>query len=121
MASILIIDDGALLTSWLSEILRREGHIIETAKNEKDALELHNEHLHDLIVADLKSQAGLEMVAELVRRTPHAQILAIIGGDIMESNCVLNKANTNGNVRLLRKPFSIDSFLKTVISQLPEA
>jgi DNA-binding NtrC family response regulator len=120
VASILMIDDGALVTSWLSEILRREDHVIETAKSEKEAVELYNEHLHDLVVADMKVPDGVEMVGELLRRTPHARILAIIGGETVEPDAILNKANTYGYVRVLRKPFSIDSFLKTVTSQLQE-
>ena len=121
MASILMIDDGALVTSWLTEILRREDHSIETAKSETEALELYNEHLHDLVVADVKASAGLEMVGELLRRTPSARILAIIGGELPEPEFVLNKVSLNGYVRVLRKPFSIDSFLKTVTAQLSEA
>ncbi|HET9216812.1 MAG TPA: response regulator [Terriglobia bacterium] len=121
MASILMIDDGALIISWLCEILRREDHSIEIAKSEAEALELYNEHLHDLVVADVKAPEGLEMVGELLRRTPSARILALIGGELPEPEFVLNRVSLSGYVRVLRKPFSIDSFLKTVTAQLSEA
>jgi len=120
MGNILMIDDGALVTSWLSEILRREHHAVETATDEKDALDLYNEHLHDLIVADVKAPHGLELVGEVLRRTPHARILAIVGSEVIQPDSIVNMANTFGLVRVLRKPFSIETFLKTVTAQLSE-
>jgi CheY-like chemotaxis protein len=120
MGNILMIDDGALVTSWLSEILRRERHAVETATDEKDALDLYNEHLHDLIVADVKAPDGLELVGEVLRRTPHARILAIVGSEVIQPDSILNMANTFGLVRVLRKPFSIETFLKAVTAQLSE-
>jgi len=121
VANILMLDDGALVTSWLSEILRREHHAVETANDEQEALELYNEHLHDLVVADLKVPQGPEMLGELLRRTPHARVVAIVGGELIHPDSIVNKANTFGYVRVLRKPFSIESFLKTVEAQLAEA
>jgi len=120
MGNILMIDDGALVTSWLSEILRREQHAVETATDERDALELYNEHLHDLIVADVKVPQGLEMFGEVLRRTPHARILAIVGNELIQPDSIVNLSNTFGFVRVLRKPFSIEAFLKTVTAQLAE-
>ena len=120
MGNNLMIDDGALVTSWLSEILRREHHAVETATDEKDALDLYNEHLHDLIVADVKAPHGLELVGEVLRRTPHARILAIVGSEVIQPDSIVNMANTFGLVRVLRKPFSIETFLKTVTAQLSE-
>jgi CheY-like chemotaxis protein len=120
MGNILMIDDGALVTSWLSEILRRELHVVETATDEKDALELYNEHLHDLIVADIKAPEGVEMVGEILRRTPHARILAIVGGDLVQIDSIANMSRTFGFLRVLRKPFSIETFLKTVTAHLDE-
>jgi two-component system, cell cycle sensor histidine kinase and response regulator CckA len=118
MANILMIDDGALVTSWLSELLRREDHAVELANDESEALELYNEHLHDLIVGDLRMPEGLEMVGELLRRMPNARILAIVSGEVLQSDSILTKANAFGNIRVLRKPFSIDTFLKTVNGQI---
>ena len=113
MGNILMIDDGALVTSWLGEILRREQHAVET-------LELYNEHLHDLIVADVRVPEGLEMFGEVLRRTPHARILAIVGNELVQPDSIVNMSNTFGFVRVLRKPFSIEMFLKTVTAQLSE-
>jgi CheY-like chemotaxis protein len=115
MANILMIDDGALVTSWLSELLRREDHAVELANDESEALELYNEHL---IVGDLRMPEGLEMVGELLRRMPNARILAIVSGEVLQSDSILTKANAFGNIRVLRKPFSIDTFLKTVNGQI---
>ena len=118
MANILMVDDGALITSWLTEILRREGYEVEIARDEKQALRIYKPHLHQLIITDLRLPDGIEMMAELLHRSPFAQILAIVGGELVQPESVLNTATIFGSVRILRKPFSLATFLRTVQEQL---
>src|SRR6185295_17189384 len=113
-----MVDDGALITSWLTEILRREGYHVEVAPDEKQALKMYKSHLHQLIITDLRLPDGVEMMAELLHRSPFAQILAILGGELVKPESVLNTATIFGSVRILRKPFSLSTFLKTVQDQL---
>lgn len=115
-----MVDDGALITSWLTEILRREGYDVEIARDEKQALRLFRHHLHQLIITDLRMPDGVEMMAELLHRSPFAQILAIVGGELVQPDSVLNTASIFGSVRVLRKPFSLGTFLKTVEEQLAQ-
>jgi len=120
LSNILIVDDGALITSWLTEILRREGYDVEIARDEKQALRIYKPHLHQLIITDLHLPEGVEMMAELLHRSPFAQILAIVGGELVQPESVLNTASIFGSVRILRKPFSLTTFLKTVLEQLAQ-
>jgi DNA-binding response OmpR family regulator len=93
LSNILIVDDGALITSWLTEILRREGYDVEIARDEKQALRIYKPHVHQLIITDLRLPEGVEMMAELLHRSPFAQILAIVGGELVQPESVLNTAN----------------------------
>ena len=120
MPNILVVDDGALITSWLTEILRREGYDVEIARDEKQALRMYKSHLHQLIITDLRLPDGVEMMAELLHHSPFAQILAIVGGELVQPDSVLNTASIFGSVRILRKPFSLATFLKTVQEQLAQ-
>jgi CheY-like chemotaxis protein len=120
LANVLVVDDGALITSWLTEILRREGYDVEIARDEKQALRMYKSHLHQLIITDLRLPDGVEMMAELLHRSPFAQILAIVGGELVQPDSVLNTASIFGSVRILRKPFSLTTFLKTVQEQLAQ-
>ena len=115
-----MVDDGALITNWLTEILRREGYDVEIARDEKQAVRIYRAHLHQLIVTDLRLPDGIEMMAELLHRSPFAQILAIVGGELVQPESVLHTASIFGSVRILRKPFSLSTFLRTVQEQLAQ-
>lgn len=118
MSSILVVDDGALITSWLSEILRRERYGVTIVHDERQALREYDDKLHSLIVTDLRVPEGVEMVEELLRRNPNIRILAIVGGELVHPDSILNVASLFGSLRILRKPFSLETFLKTVVEQL---
>ena len=118
MSAVLVVDDGALITSWLSEILRREQYGVTIVHDERQALRVYNAQLHDLIVTDLRVPDGVEMIEELLRRNPNVRILAIVGGELIHADSVLNVASMFGALRILRKPFSLETFLKTVAEQL---
>ena len=122
MPHILVVDDGALITSWLCEILRREGYDVEVAHDEHQAVQLYGQTLHDLIVADLlkPDSLGLDFMTQLLRRNPDARILAIAGGELIHSESQWNAASVFGSVRVLRKPFSMAAFLQIVKEQLSQ-
>lgn len=121
MSNILVVDDGALITSWLTEILLREGFDVEVVADEKQIAKVYEEKRHSLIVTHLRVPDGLEMVEEVLRLNPGAQILAIVGSELIPPESVLNVASVFGPVRTLRKPFSVDVFLQTVADQLSES
>jgi len=122
MPHILIVDDGALVTSWLSELLRREGYDVETAHDEHQAVRLYGEARHDLVVADLlmPNSLGMDFVTQLLRHNPQARILAIAGSELVHSGSQWNAASVFGSVRVLRKPFSLAAFLRIVKEQLSQ-
>ena len=121
MSNILIVDDGTLITSWLTEILIREDFDVEVVADEAKAVKVYEEKHHSLIITHLRVPDGLEMIDELVRLNPGLQILAIIGGDHIPPESILNVASVFGPVRTLRKPFSLDVFLQTAAEQLSQS
>ena len=121
MPNILIVDDGTLITSWLTEILIREAFDVEVVADEKKAVKVYEHKRHSLIITHLRVPDGLEMIEELVRLDPGLQILAIIGSDHIPPESILNDASVFGPVRTLRKPFSLEVFLQTVAEQLSES
>ena len=52
--AILIVDDEASIRSALAHLLRRDGHIVETATNGVLALEMLQSRSFDLILCDLR-------------------------------------------------------------------
>jgi len=116
--SILMVDDGSLTTSWLIEILQRERYDVEAAYDEKEAVRLYSEHRHDLIVADVRIPETLEMLADFNEIDPEALILVIVADELVQPDSVLNVTTTFGPVRVLRKPFSLETFLRTVEEQI---
>jgi DNA-binding NtrC family response regulator len=116
--SILMVDDGSLTTSWLIEILQRERYDVEAAYDEKEAVRLYSEHRHDLIVADVRIPETLEMLADFNEIDPEALILVIVADELVQPDSVLNVTTMFGPVRVLRKPFSLETFLRTVEEQI---
>lgn len=118
MRSILTIDDGSLTTSWLIEILQREGYDVETAYDEKEAVRLYSEHRHDLIITEIRIPETLELLVNLGQTDPECFVLAIVADELVQPDSILNITDTFGPVRILRKPFSLATFLRTVEEQL---
>ena len=116
--SILMVDDGSLTTSWLIEILQRERYDIEPAYDEKEAVRLYSEHRHDLTIADVRIPETLEMLTDFNEVNPEALILLMVADELVQPDSVLNVTNMFGPVRILRKPFSLETFLRTVEEQL---
>jgi DNA-binding NtrC family response regulator len=120
MSNILVVDDGALITSWLCEMLRREGFRIELVAHEKLAVETYETRRHSLLVTNLRLPEGLEMVEELLSRNPRARVLALLDDELIHPDSVLNVVSVFGAVRVLRKPFRLETLLTTVADQLSE-
>jgi len=118
MRSVLIVDDGSLTTSWLIEILQRERYDVEAAYDEKEAVRLYSEHRHDLVIADVRLPETLEMLASLNDVDPEALILVLVEDEMIQPDSVLNVTTTFGPVRVLRKPFSLETFLRNVEEQI---
>ena len=71
------MDDDENIAQTLSEILRREGHLIAVAFSGEEAVERATEFLPDLLVSDIDMCAmdGIEVAARITERLPGCRVL----------------------------------------------
>ena len=119
--NILVVDDEPAILDILRQVLRVDGHRVDTALNGAVALrKISNEH-YDVIISDLKmpGMSGQELFG--VIRGEHPELAARVifsTGDVV-SDDTRGFLESSGN-RYLQKPFEIDSIRRTVYSLLQE-
>lgn len=116
MPSVLIIDDDAAIRSMMSQILSSAGYQVSPAADGKAGINLYRENPTDLIITDLvmPEKDGIELIMELRREFPQAKIMAMSGGSQYGNMDYLKTAKILGAIRVLDKPFEIDTLLQIV-------
>ena len=115
--SVLIVDDDALVRSFLAMILREEGHVVVEAPNGKEALGRFMNTDFDLAITDLKmpGMSGLELMQECKKNKPDVHWIIITAyGSI--GNAV--EAIKAGASDYLTKPFKNPEELRHVIRRV---
>ena len=120
MASILVIDDDALIRQSLETALTRPGHLVRSAGDGVEGLKLFRAQAADLVITDLvmPEQDGLATIMDLRRIAPDLRIIAISGGMIQNPQLYLQLAEKLGADRVLSKPFSLAELLAVVAAVL---
>lgn len=120
MARILIIEDNPQLRKMLRQMLEKEGHTILEAEDGKVGCKTFRESPADLIITDLfmPVQDGLETIVNLKEDFPALKVIAISGGTRGGTFDFLPIAKSLGAVETLKKPFSYEDLLKTVVRVL---
>jgi CheY-like chemotaxis protein len=113
MARILVIDDDEGILTTIGELLRSEGHIVETASDGVEAARLFRAAPFQLILTDIvmPNRDGLETVIELHAKHPNVGIIAMSGGValssfVARSKTYLELATKLGAHYTLAKPFT---------------
>lgn len=116
MAKILFVDDEAAVRHVGSSILKSAGHIVEVAKDGKEALEKLEGGTYDLVVTDIimPEVDGIQMIVEITRQNPQLPILAISGGGRKGKMDFLQIAERLGARSSLCKPFQAQELLDAV-------
>jgi len=115
--SVLIVDDDALVRSFLAMILREEGHVVVEAPNGKEALVKFLNTEFALAITDLKmpGMSGLELMQECKKNKPDVHWIIITAyGSI--GNAV--EAIKAGASDYLTKPFKNPEELRHVIRRV---
>jgi DNA-binding NtrC family response regulator len=115
--SSLVVDDDELIRSFLSTILREEGHRVEEARNGKEGLSKLSEGEFDLIITDLRMPgiSGLDFMREGKKERPEPRWIIITAfGSI--GNAV--EAMKAGASDYLTKPFKSPDELRHVIRRV---
>lgn len=122
MPGILIIDDDVAIRSMMSQILSSAGYQVSTAADGKAGINLYRENPTDLIITDLvmPEKDGIELIMELRREFPQAKVIAMSGGSQYGNMDYLKTARMLGALRVLDKPFEIDTLLQIVSESIGE-
>ena len=114
MASILVVDDDPDILALIADTLSGEGHDVSQAGDGAQALDLVTARRFDLIVTDIfmPKRDGLA-TAEAAARAG-SRVIAISGGGLQDGQSVLHVAASVGAVRILNKPFSMQTLIRTV-------
>ncbi len=115
---ILIVDDQFGIRILLNEIFQKEGYKTFTAANGKQALEIADNEMPDLVVLDMKipGMDGIEILKRLKAKYPLIKVLIMTAyGELG----MLNEAKKYGALTHFTKPFDIDEFMKAVKKEFP--
>ena len=120
MAKILIVDDEKFIRDALIELIELEGHEAAFAKDGRQALQVFQEQIPDLVITDLimPEKEGLELIREIRKISNDVKIIAISGGSrYLEPSNQLKAAELIGADVCFTKPLDIYS-LKTAVNTL---
>lgn len=115
-ASILVIDDDAIVRRTLQEILESEGHRVSCAENGRHGLVAFGRQRPDLVITDIimPDQEGIETIVHLRKIWPKGPIIAISGGGRIGNVDFLQMAERIGADAILAKPFEPEELLALV-------
>ncbi|MCP4351046.1 MAG: response regulator [Desulfobacterales bacterium] len=116
--NILIVeDDKNLLIDW-KKILEDEGYQVDIAENGKVALDLWENNIYDIILADLRMPEidGREVVNTIKSRQPNTQIIIISGQG--KDDDLIDAINKHVFAYLPKSDIDIDDIIETTAEAL---
>jgi len=118
-ARLLIVDDDALIVDSLSEFLRMEGYLVDTAPDGAQAIEMLAATRYNLVLTDVNMPRtnGLELLRTMKNQYPDVVVLVITGYGTIE-NAV--EAVKMGAFEYLTKPIIDDEIRVTIQKALKQ-
>jgi len=113
--NILVVDDELAILDILRQVLRADGHRVDTALNGAVAMRKIDAERYDVIISDLRmpGMSGQELYEAILHRDPSlAKRVLFSTGDVVntETNAFLERCGNN----YLQKPFEIDALRRAV-------
>jgi two-component system chemotaxis response regulator CheY len=104
VATILIVDDDALVRRVLRDVLESRGHALLEAEDGREAIELLGERCPQLVLLDLfmPRLSGMEALTMMRERWPSARVLVISS---LKSERLEAQALEAGAAGFILKPF----------------
>ncbi|MBN1914429.1 MAG: sigma-54-dependent Fis family transcriptional regulator [Parachlamydiales bacterium] len=105
---ILVADDEMLMRKFVSDVLKRNGHSVETASDGQEAIELCKETTFDLVFTDMKmpQKTGIDLLRFIKKTSPATHVIIMTAFGTVE-NAV--EAMKLGAFNYLIKPFSFET------------
>ncbi|MBX3737353.1 MAG: response regulator [Candidatus Didemnitutus sp.] len=108
--SVLVVDDSVHIVEFISELLRRQGHSVVTARSGREAEAILDAVAVDVLITDIlmPDGDGIELLNRMRRAGKNiSRIVAISGGGrYVDSDNCLSIAAGAGAHAVLRKPFT---------------
>ena len=110
--NILVVDDEAALTRLTAEILRKQGHQVETALNAADALDKIKNNNFDILISDVMMPGlnGFMLADKVKQQYPNIKIIIVSG----YNDHVNNDKITQSYDEQLAKPVSRMQLLEAI-------
>jgi DNA-binding NtrC family response regulator len=110
---ILLIDDEVDLVTYLGQRLQKRRHLVSTATNGPDGIELAKKQVFDVALVDLKmpEMDGIAVMAELQALQPYLEAIMLTGHGSHNSALQAGKLNA---YRYLIKPYDFDKLVEQI-------
>ena len=114
-ASVLVVDDHALLRTGVANIINQESdlHVVAEASNGLEAVEAFERHHPDVTLLDLRMPVmeGVEAVRQIRERDPHAKVIVLTTYDTDDD---ISRALKAGAKAYVLKDISADGLIACI-------
>lgn len=116
-ARVLVVDDDKSIRKTLAAILEDQGHVVETARNGREAIEKSRSGFFNLALIDIRlpDMEGTTLLTKMRDTTPRMRKVIITGYPSLQ-NAV--EAVNGGADAYILKPFDLTKVLQTIKEQL---
>lgn len=110
---ILVVDDEVNIVQVLETLLQRQGYLVRTAANGREALQRLQEEDFDVMVADIRMEPvdGLSLLSQALTRQPHLAVVMMTAYAAVETAL---QAMKRGAFDYICKPFRIEELQEIV-------
>ena len=117
VASILVIDDEAMIRELFYEILVKDGHKITLSASSREGLQAFDEGYYDIVYTDLGMPGGLgwEVASAIKKRDPITVVVMVTGWRVQMDD---KKIKKSGIDFIISKPFQINELRDSVVQAM---
>ena len=120
MARVLIIDDDFEIVSILTEILKLEGHEIDSAPEPVEGMQKSRKIKPDLIILDyhMPGNTGAHLFESLRRNNATKTTPILFMSGEADPELIMSEISDSAGSRFLPKPVKLEEFRKTIREML---
>jgi DNA-binding NtrC family response regulator len=110
---LLVVDDDAVTTNLLKEVLSKEGYDVTTASSGEEAMDIGTNNLFDIVITDVRmgEKDGMEVLRSFKKIAPETTVIMITAFGSIETAI---EAIREGAFDYVSKPFKLDEIKFTI-------